>query len=203
MKEQNRSWLTFFFFFFFWLCPKNPRRKKKKERNINATLLPPNPDISLHRQTNFPIEPYRLRGDGSCPFCSRSQVWEDNCQVCAAETDDYRLYCLSQAQSTLIQQSQLSLIYESYSHLPLPSIPYLVFTCLLQAFFSIPSSQMVTSCHCISVLKCCQMWLLKSPIYLWSTLNRGKKKQRPDFGLATILGRFGRPKKQPLAVFIS
>ncbi len=48
-------------------------------------------------------------------FCSGGQVWADNCQVCAAETDDYRLYCFSQAQSTLIQQSHLYLIYESLS----------------------------------------------------------------------------------------
>lgn len=71
---------------------------------------------------NKNLELYRLRVDGSCPFCSGSQVWADNCRVCAAETDDYRLYCLSQAQSTLIQQSHLSLIYESRSlssHTPL------------------------------------------------------------------------------------
>lgn len=59
---------------------------------------------------------------------SGGQVWADNCQVCAAETDDYRLYCLSQAQSTLIQQSHLYLIYESLSLFftsspPLSSIP--------------------------------------------------------------------------------
>lgn len=59
---------------------------------------------------------YRLRGDGSRPLCSGSQVRADNCQLCAAETDDYGLYCLSQAQSALIQQSRIALIYES----PLP-----------------------------------------------------------------------------------
>ncbi len=36
-----------------------------------------------------------------CPFWSGGQVWADNCRACAAETDDYRVYCLSQAQSTL------------------------------------------------------------------------------------------------------
>lgn len=56
-----------------------------------------------------------MKVDGYCPFCSGGQVWVDNCQFCAAETDDYRLYCLSQAQSTLIQQSHLFLIYESLS----------------------------------------------------------------------------------------
>lgn len=60
-------------------------------------------------------ELHRARGDGACPCCSGSQVWADNCQVCAAETDDYRVYCLSQAQSTLIQQSHLSVIYDSTS----------------------------------------------------------------------------------------
>lgn len=39
--------------------------------------------------------------DGFCPFWSGGQVWADNCQAWAAETDDYRVYCLSQAQSTL------------------------------------------------------------------------------------------------------
>lgn len=39
--------------------------------------------------------------DGFCPFWSGGQVWADNCRACAAETDDYRVYCLSQAQSTL------------------------------------------------------------------------------------------------------
>lgn len=54
---------------------------------------------------------------------SGGQVWADNCQVCVAETDDYRLYCLSQAQSTLIQQSHLYLIYESLSHFLTSSVP--------------------------------------------------------------------------------
>lgn len=58
---------------------------------------------------------HRVRGDGACPCCSGSQVWADNCWVCAAETDDYKVYCLSQAQSTLIQQSHLSVIYDSTS----------------------------------------------------------------------------------------
>lgn len=63
---------------------------------------------------------------GACPCSSGSQVWADNCRVCAAETDDYRVYCLSQAQSTLIQQSHLSLIYDS-SSLSLSSLgPYTI-----------------------------------------------------------------------------
>lgn len=69
-------------------------------------------------------EPIGLRGDGSRPLCSGSQVRADNCQLCAAETDDYGLYCLSQAQSALIQQSRIALIYESRapppSHTPPP-----------------------------------------------------------------------------------
>lgn len=105
-----REWILFGFFFFLFFCP-----------------------FSLHQRTNFPLkypELYRVKADGSCPFCSGGQVWADNCWVCAAETDDYRLYCLSQAQSTLIQQSHLYLIYESLSlTLSLssshPSIPYL------------------------------------------------------------------------------
>lgn len=43
----------------------------------------------------------RKKWDGFCPFWSGGQVWADNCRACAAETDDYRVYCLSQAQSTL------------------------------------------------------------------------------------------------------
>lgn len=78
--------------------------------------------FSLRQYMNFPLKAGALQGDrvkvdGSCPFCSGGQVWADNCQFCAAETDDYRLYCLSQAQSTLIQQSHLYLIYESLSFL--------------------------------------------------------------------------------------
>lgn len=61
------------------------------------------------------LELDRVKVDGPCPFCSGGQVWADNCQVGAAETDDYRLYYLSQAQSTLIQQAHLYLIYESLS----------------------------------------------------------------------------------------
>lgn len=53
--------------------------------------------------------------DGSRPLCSGSQVRADNCRLCAAETDDYGLYCLSQAQSALIQQSHIALIYESHA----------------------------------------------------------------------------------------
>lgn len=78
--------------------------------------------FSLYQQPYFPSKKkkktgrvYRVKVDGSCPFCSGGQVWADNCQACAAETDDYRLYCLSQAQSTLIQQSHLYLIYDSLS----------------------------------------------------------------------------------------
>lgn len=61
-----------------------------------------------------------MRGDGSRPLCSGSQVRADNCQLCAAETDDYGLYCLSQAQSALIQQSRIALIYESRVPPPRP-----------------------------------------------------------------------------------
>lgn len=73
----------------------------------------------------------RVKVDGSCPFCFCGQVWADNCQVCAAETDDYRLYCLSQAQSTLIQQSHLFLIYESLSLIlsSPPHPPFFSFMC--------------------------------------------------------------------------
>lgn len=72
-----------------------------------------------------------MRGDGSRPLCSGSQVRADNCRLCAAETDDYGLYCLSQAQSALIQQSHIALIYESCapppSHTPPP--PYHTLLC--------------------------------------------------------------------------
>lgn len=90
------------------------------------------PSFSLHQSVTFPLKEnwglYRVRVDGACPCCSGSQVQADNCRVCAAETDDYRVYCLSQAQSTLIQQSHLSLIYDSTSlslYLPYIPIPYL------------------------------------------------------------------------------
>lgn len=105
----------------------------------------------LLKKKNY-LELYRLRGDGSCPFCSGSQVWADNCRVCAAETDDYRLYCLSQAQSTLIQQSHLSLIYESRSlssHTPLYHTSY-AHMLAFGYFFSfphVPHCRVSTSCH--------------------------------------------------------
>lgn len=57
----------------------------------------------------------RILMDPASFFCSSGQVWGDNSQVCAAERDDYRIYCLSEAQSTLIQQFHLYLIYESLS----------------------------------------------------------------------------------------
>lgn len=69
-----------------------------------------------------------MRRDGSGPLCSRSQVRSDNCRLCAAETDDYGLYCLSQAQSALIQQSHIALIYES--HAPRRHTPPLYHTVL-------------------------------------------------------------------------
>lgn len=102
---------------------------------------------------NNNLELYRLRGDGSCPFCSGSQVWADNCRVCAVETDDYRLYCLSQAQSTLIQQSHLSLIYESHSlssHTPLYHTSYAHMLAFGFFFSSLPHvlhCWVSTSCH--------------------------------------------------------
>lgn len=116
-----------------WFNPKHfiQEKKEKKKKTIPATLPPTinsTPGVSfffffcfafsLHQYMNFPLKAGALLGDrvkvdGSCPFCSGGQVWADNCQVCAAESDDYRLYCLSQAQSTLIQQSHLYLIYES------------------------------------------------------------------------------------------
>lgn len=135
---------------FFWLTPKTShiadREKKKTDNPCNtpsakSSFFPALQKwycffcpFSLHQADKFPLknrELYRLRVDGACPFCSGLQVWADNCQVCAAETDDYRLYCLSQAQSTLIQQSHLSLIYESCSLFPHSSIPYLLLICLL------------------------------------------------------------------------
>lgn len=82
----------------------------------------------------FKKQVYRVKVDGSCPFCSAGQVWADNCQVCAAETDDYRLYCLSQAQSTLIQQSHLYLIYDSLSVLLSVSLTLALYTFSLYAF---------------------------------------------------------------------
>lgn len=102
--------------------------------------------FSLHQYMNFPLKAGALQGDrvkvdGSCPFCSGGQVWADNCQFCAAETDDYRLYCLSQAQSTLIQQSHLYLIYESlclsFFPISLRSIPL---PYMFLAFSYVPSS---------------------------------------------------------------
>lgn len=68
----------------------------------------------------------------------------DNCQVCAAETDDYRLYCLSQAQSTLIQQSHLYLIYESLSLSSSRSNPLYHF--LICFYCSLMS--LLAACHC-------------------------------------------------------
>ena len=169
---------------FFWITPKcHIWLTRRKNLTIPATLLQPNPLYSasffsqrvnivwvflfsfffcpfiFHQRTNFPLkypELYRVKADGSCPFCSGGQVWADNCWVCAAETDDYRLYCLSQAQSTLIQQSHLYLIYESLSlSLSLssshPSIPYFFlihFKLLLSPFF--PSVYLSAGCDCSS-----------------------------------------------------
>lgn len=126
MKDPNRYRHSFF-----WITPQMSHMADLEKLTMPATLLQPNPlfslalqawtlffVFSLHPQTKFPLKNlklYRVKADGSCPFCSGGQVWADNCQVCAAETDDYRLYCLSQAQSTLIQQSHLYLIYESLS----------------------------------------------------------------------------------------
>lgn len=130
-NPENSSSIFFLFVLFVYIGGHIFPRLKKNKRNL---------------------EPYRLRGDGSCPFCSGSQVWVDNYRVCAAETDDYRLYCLSQAQSTLIQQSHLSLIYESRSLFPHPSIPY--FLCSYARFWlffpslsHVPHCRVSTSCH--------------------------------------------------------
>lgn len=207
MKEPNRSWSTGSF----WLTPKTShiadREKNNPDNRCSISTKSSFPPLSkgniyyyyyyysyfcpftLHQADKFPLknrELYRLRVDGSCPFCSGRQVWADNCQVCAAETDDYRLYCLSQAQSTLIQQSHLSLIYESCSVFPHSSIPYLLLICLLLAFFNVPSSWVSTSCRHISVLKCRQVWPLKILWNFWSSSIRGRQKQAPHFCLATV-----------------
>lgn len=79
-------------------------------------------------------EPIGLRGDGSRPLCSGSQVRADNCQLCAAETDDYGLYCLSQAQSALIQQSRIALIYESRAPPPVTHTPSILCSLMLICF---------------------------------------------------------------------
>ena len=53
-------------------------------------------------------------------------------------TDDYRLYCLSQAQSTLIQQSYLHVIYRSLRPAVLPRLsPFspTLFPLLFSSFF--------------------------------------------------------------------
>ena len=52
-------------------------------------------------------------------------------------TDDYRLYCLSQAQSTLIQQSYLHVIYRSPcpAFLPRLSSPLLLYSLTILIFF--------------------------------------------------------------------
>lgn len=107
-KQKYPLHATFFLFFLkSFLCPiRFPR----------SCILLPRPLLYIYRWLDRWVGGlHRMRGDGACPCCSGSQVWADNCQVCAAETDDYRVYCLSQAQSTLIQQSHLSVIYDSTS----------------------------------------------------------------------------------------
>lgn len=167
MKDSNRYHHSSF-----WIAPKHhiwlTKGKKNKKtdnpRNTPSTKSSVFPNFQLSKSEicfflsfqfasadEFPLKNLELCGvkaDGSCPFCSGGQVWADNCQVCAAETDDYRLYCLSQAQSTLIQQSHLSLIYESLSLCRSLSIPLLY---MLLAFSYAPfflSAYLWSSRHC-------------------------------------------------------
>lgn len=158
MKDPNRYHHSFFWInpkHHIWLTRKNWQSLQHSFNQILCFLYLSKIEycfffcpFSLHLQMKFPLknlELYRVKVDGSCPFCSGGQVWADNCQVCAAETDDYRLYCLSQAQSTLIQQSHLYLIYESLSLFLTPSSLY-AFSFLLCPL--ILSVYLWASCDC-------------------------------------------------------
>lgn len=111
-----------------------------------------------------------MRVDGACPCSSGSQVWAYNCRVCAAETDDYRVYCLSQAQSTLIQQSHLFLIYDSTS-LSLSSLcPY-----------TIPLAYAGSKLALMSLLaECAFMSLNVRTVFVWARGGESKKKKKKN-----------------------
>lgn len=111
--------------------------------------------LGLCQQVNLPVKIVISVGwDGACPSCSGSQVWADNCQVCAAETDDYRLYCLSQAQSNLIQQSHLILIYESLS---VPHSPTLYSIPLSYAYSKLTLMSLLAECPPAATAFLCQV----------------------------------------------
>ena len=65
-------------------------------------------------------------------------------------TDDYRLYCLSQAQSTLIQQSYPHVIYRTLGPVFLPRLspPLLLYSLTILIFFGTHNPHMQTRVVC-------------------------------------------------------